>query len=158
MYDTMLKMFVGREIGWDQIIYIAQFLVYSLAHEKPINVGRLIMKELTGRLGNSPKKRGDEIFFPRFIQFFLNYKNAQLIELEEIDTQRIRYSKTMSKVLFGSLDAKNLVDVPLGITPHMRVIFEQYPLAQPIYFWLKQHKFSLPKMSLTHPYSLLLNP
>ena len=46
----------------------------------------------------------------------------------------------MSKVLFGSLDAKNQVDVPLGITPHIRVIFEKYPLAQSTYFSLSMEK------------------
>ena len=135
-----LKVFFGRKTGWDQISYIAQYLVYSLAHGRPINVGRLIMKELRGRLGKSPAKRGNEIFFPRFIQSVLNFKNDKLIELEGIDKHRIGYNKTMSKVLFGTLDAKNQVDVPLGITPHMREIFEKYPLDQPIYFSLSMEK------------------
>ena len=135
LYDTMLKVFAGRKTGWDQISYIAQYLVYSFAHGRPINVGRLIMKELTWRLGKSPAKRGNEIFFPRFIQSVLNFKNDKLIELEGIDTHRIGYNKTMSKVLFGTLDAKNQIDIPLGITPHMREIFEKYPLDPPIYFF-----------------------
>ena len=117
-------------------------------------------------MGKSPTKRGNEIFFPRFIQSVLNYKNAQLIELEGIDAHRIGYSKTMSKVLFGSLDAKNKVDVPLGITPHMRVIFEQYPLAQPIYFSLSMEKAHLAEVVQIQPTQdepnpsiiLLLNP
>ena len=86
MYDTMLKVFAGIKPGWDHISHIAQYMVYSLANGRPINVGKLIMNELTGRLGKSPAKRGNEIFFPRFIQSVLNYKNAQLIDLEEIDT------------------------------------------------------------------------
>ena len=100
-------------------------------------------------MGKSPAKRGTKIFFPRFIQSVLNFKIAQLIELEGIDKQRIGYSKTMSKVLFGTLDAKNQVDVPLEITPHMRVIFEQYPLVQPIYFSLAMEKTNLAEVEQT---------
>ena len=44
LYDTMLKVFDGRKTGWDQISYIAQYLVYSLAYGRPINVGKMIMK------------------------------------------------------------------------------------------------------------------
>ena len=86
-------------------------------------------------LGISPTKRGNEIFFPRFIQSILNFKNDQFIEIMGTNKQRIGYSKTMSKVLFGTLDAKNQVDVPLSITPHMKVIFEQYPLVQTYIFF-----------------------
>ena len=143
MFDSMLKVFAGRKTGWDHISYPAQHLVYSLAYNKPINVGRLIIKELVGRLGKSPAKRGNEIFFPRFIQFVLNFKNSKLIELEGMNAQRIGYSKSMSKILFGTLDAKNTVDVPLQITPHMSEIFETYPLVQPIYFSLSMEKAHL---------------
>ena len=92
-------------------------------------------------------KRGNEILFPRFIQSVLNFKNSKLIELEGMNAQRIGYSKSMSKILFGTLDAKilfgtldakNTVDMPL--TPHMNEIFEAYPLVQPIYFSLYMEK------------------
>ena len=63
VYDTMFKLFAGRKTGWDQISYIAQYLVYSLALGRPINVGKLTMKELTRRLGKSPAKSGNKIFF-----------------------------------------------------------------------------------------------
>ena len=94
-------------------------------------------------LRKSHAKRGNKIFFPIFIQSVLNFKNDQLIELVGINKQRIGYIKTMSIVLFGTLDAKNQVDVPLSITPHMKVIFEQYPLVQPIYFSLSIEKTHL---------------
>ena len=133
-------------------------MVYSLAHGRAINVGNLMMKELIGRLGKSPKKRGNEIFFPRFIQSILNYKNNAFIKIEGIKAQRIGYSKTMSKVLFGSSDTKNQVDVPLGITPHMRVIFDQYPVAQPIYFSLFVEKAYLNKAAHNHSSQDVPNP
>ena len=151
LYDTMLKVFVRRKTWWDQINYIAQYLVHSLAYGRSINVGRLISKELTGRLGKSPAKRGNEIFFPTFIQYVLNFKNDKLIELEEIDTHRIGYNKTMPKVLFGTLDAKNLVEVPLGITSHMREIFEKHPLNKPIYYSLSMEKAHLVEATQIHP-------
>ena len=43
----------------------------------------------------------------------------------------------MSKVLFGTLDARNQVDVVLSVTEHMQRTFQTYPLTQPIY-----HKLS----------------
>ena len=76
MYDTMLKVFAGRKTGWDQISYIAQYLVFSLEQEDrtgPVNIGKLMMKELSSMLGKSPAKRGNEIFFPRFIQSVLSF-------------------------------------------------------------------------------------
>ena len=57
-----------------------------------------------------------------------------------MNAQRIGYNKSMSKILFGTLDAKNTVDVLLQITPHMTEIFESYPLVQPIYFSLSREK------------------
>ena len=116
------------------------------------------MKELTRRLGKSPAKRGNEIFFPRFIQYVLNLKNDKLIELEGRDKHRIGYSKKMSKVLFGTLDAKNQVDVPLGITPRMRVIFETYPLDQPIYFSLSIDKPHMAEVAQSQPTQDKPNP
>ena len=130
MFDSILKVFAGRKIRWDHISYPAQHLVYSLAYNMPINVERLIIKELVGRLGKTTSKRGNEIFFPRFIQSVLNFQNSKLVKLEGMNAQRIWYSKSMSKILFGTLDAKNTVDVPLRITPHMTEIFEAYPLVQ----------------------------
>ena len=140
MFDSMLKVFTGRKTCWDHISHPAQHLLYSLIYNKSINVGRLIIKELVGRLGKSPAKRGNEIFFPRFIQSVLNFKNSKLTELEGMNAQRIGYSKSMSKIVFGTLDAKNIVDVPLQITPHMTEIFEAYTLVEPIYFSLSMEK------------------
>ena len=100
-------------------------------------------KEISSKLGKSPAKRGNETFFPRFIQSILNFKNEQLIGLVGINKQRNGYSKIMSKVLFGTLDAKNQVGVTLSITPHIKVIFVQYPLVQPIYFSLSMEKTHL---------------
>ena len=99
-----------------------------------------------------------EYLFPRFIQYVLNFKNDKLIELEGIDKHIIGYSKTMSKVLFGTLDAKNQVDVPLGITPHMRVIFETYLLDQPIYFSLYMEKAHLAEVAQSQPTQDKPNP
>lgn len=141
VFDTLLKVFTCRKIGWDHISYHDQKLAYSLAHGQQINVGKLILKELVTRLGKSPAKRGNEIFIQTFIQFFLNFKNDVLIELPRTNRNKIRYSKSMSKVLFGTLDAKNQVDVPLEVTPHMKSIFEGYPLDQPIYHSLSAERY-----------------
>ena len=46
MYDIILKVFAGRKTGWDHISYIAQYLVFSLAQGRSVNVGKLMMKEL----------------------------------------------------------------------------------------------------------------
>ena len=73
----------------------------------------------------------------------LNFKNSKLIELKGMNAQRIGYIKSMSKILFGILDAKTIVDVPLQITPHMSEIFETYPPVQPIYFSFSMEKAHL---------------
>lgn len=56
-----------------------------------------------------------------------------MIELEGLDKIIIGYSKSLSKILFGSLDTRNKVDVPLQITSYMDNIFKGYPLVQPIF-------------------------
>ncbi|MGI4673403.1 hypothetical protein ACR2XN_28470, partial [Klebsiella pneumoniae] len=61
----------------------------------------MILEELCQRLGSSIKKRGNEIFLPRFIQSVLNYKDSELIKLDGMDKNKIGYSKSMSKILFG---------------------------------------------------------
>ena len=45
MYDTILKVFVGRNTRWDQVSYIAQYLVFSLGQRRSVNVGKFMMKE-----------------------------------------------------------------------------------------------------------------
>ena len=74
LYDTMLKVFAGRKTGWDQISYIAQYLVYSLAHGRPINVGKLILKELTRRLANLLPKEVMKSFSLDLFNMFLILK------------------------------------------------------------------------------------
>ena len=68
-----------------------------------------------------------------------------------MNAQRIGYIKSMSKILFGILDAKNTVDVPLQITPRMSEIFETYSLVQPIYFSLSMEKAHLAEATKIQP-------
>ena len=115
MFESMLKVFAGRKTSWDHISYPAQHLVYSLAYNKPINVGRLIIKDLVGRFGKSPAKRGNEIFFPRFIQSVLNFKNSKLIELEGTNAgiaspcPKFYLAHWMLKILWMCLSKSNLI-------------------------------------------------
>lgn len=90
-------------------------------------------------------KRGKEIFLPRFIQAILNYKLVNLIELPGIKKTKISYAKSVSKTLFSYLNSKNKVDVALGVTSHMRSIFQGYPLDQPTYGKLNHDVASVPK-------------
>ena len=48
-----------------------------------------------------------------------------------VNTSELAYPKSMSKVIFGSLDSKNNIDVKLNITPYMSNLFKTYPLANP---------------------------
>ena len=57
----------------------------------------------------------------------------KLHELSSIDNKKLAYSKSMSKVLFGSLDTRNQVDVVLSVTPFMSETFKTYPLDHPTY-------------------------
>ncbi|KAK1388666.1 hypothetical protein POM88_016844 [Heracleum sosnowskyi] len=111
LFDALQKVFLCRKTGWDQISHIAVRLAHSLAYNQEINVGAIIVRELAQRLGKSPRNRGTEIFYPRFLQCILNHLDSQLHELEGIDTTKLAYPKSMSKVLFGTLDTRNQVDV-----------------------------------------------
>ncbi|KAK1404414.1 hypothetical protein POM88_004019 [Heracleum sosnowskyi] len=122
-----------QKTGWDHISHIAVKLAYSLANNQEINVGAIILKELTQRLGRTIRGRGNDIFYPRFLQVILNFLDANVHLLEGIDNTKMAYSKSMSKVLFGSLDTRNQVDVILSVTKHMQDTFESYPLDKPIY-------------------------
>ncbi|KAK1379297.1 hypothetical protein POM88_026041 [Heracleum sosnowskyi] len=133
LFDALQKVFLCRKTGWDHISHIAVKLAYSLANNQEINVGAIILKELTQRLGRTIRGRGNDIFYPRFLQVILNFLDANVHLLEGIDNTKMAYSKSMSKVLFGSLDTKNQVDVILSVTKHMQDTFESYPLDKPIY-------------------------
>ena len=104
----------------------------------------MILKELAQRLGKSPRGRDNEIFYPRFIQCILNSLDNNVHDQSCIDKSKLAYPKSMSKVLFGSLDTRNQVDVVLSITPFMSETFSTYPLAQPIY-----HKISWKEEAMT---------
>lgn len=95
-------------------------------------MGKFILEEL----GTNLKNRGNEIFFTGFIQYVRNIKNSKLIELPNINKNRTGYSKSISKVLFGTLNSGNKLDVPLCAAPIMSDTLKNYPLAQPIYFSL----------------------
>ncbi|KAK1388945.1 hypothetical protein POM88_017123 [Heracleum sosnowskyi] len=133
LFDALQKVFLCRKTGWDQISHIAVRLAHSLAYNQEINVGAIIVRELAQRLGKSPRHRGTEIFYPRFLQCILNHLDSHLHELEGIDTTKLAYPKSMSKVLFGTLDTRNQVDVILSVTKHMQNTFKTYTLDQPIY-------------------------
>ncbi|KAK1376045.1 hypothetical protein POM88_032238 [Heracleum sosnowskyi] len=133
LFDALQKVFLCRKTGWDHISHIAVKLAYSLANNQEINVGAIILKELAQRLGRTVRGRGNDIFYPRFLQVILNFLVANIHELEGIDKTKMAYSKSMSKVLFGSLDTRNQVDVILSVTKHMQDTFESYPLDKPIY-------------------------
>ncbi|KAK1394320.1 hypothetical protein POM88_013376 [Heracleum sosnowskyi] len=133
LFDTLQKVFLCRKTGWDHISHIAVKLAYSLAHNQEINVGAIVLKELAQRLGRTVRGRGNEIFYPRFLQCILNYLDANVHELEGIDKNKMAYSKSMSKILFGSLDTRNQVHVILSVTKHMQDTFESYQLDKPIY-------------------------
>ncbi|KAK1365721.1 hypothetical protein POM88_041282 [Heracleum sosnowskyi] len=133
LFDALQKVFLCRKTGWDHISHIAVKLAYSLANNQEINVGAIILKELAQRLGRTVRGRGNDIFYPRFLQVILNFLDANVHDLEGIDKTKMAYSKSMSKVLFGSLDTRNQVDVILSVTKHMLDTFESYPLDKPIY-------------------------
>ena len=47
MFDTIKRVFICRKIGWDQIPAVAQKIVHSLAYRKKLDVGKLILRELS---------------------------------------------------------------------------------------------------------------
>ena len=115
LFDALQKVFLCRKTGWDHISHIAVKLAYSLAYNQEINVGAIILKELAQRLGRTVRGRGNEIFYPRFLQCILNYLDNNVHELDGIDKTKLAYSKSMSKVLFGALDTRNQVNIILDI-------------------------------------------
>ena len=133
VFATLLQVFSGRKSSFDQLSEPMQQIGYSLAYGKKVDVGKLIMHEICGKLGKNTTKRGNDILFPRFIQSVLNYLDANLTELPGLDKTRIGYSKSMSKVIFGNLDSRNDVNVRLVITHHMQEIFKSYPHKQPAF-------------------------
>ena len=131
LFDALQKVFSCRKSGWDHLSHVTVKLAISLAYNKKLNVGSIIIKELTGRLGKSIRGRGTDIFYARFIQCILNSLDNKLHEESCVNTSNLAYPKSMSKVIFGSLDSKNNVDVKLNITPYMSNLFKTYPLAKP---------------------------
>ena len=131
LFDALQKVFSCRKSGWDHLSHVTMKLAISLAYNKKLNVGSIIIKELAGRLGKSIRGRGTDIFYARFIQCILNSLDDKLHEESCIVTSNLAYPKSMSKVIFASLDSKNNVDVKLNITPYMSNLFKTYPLAKP---------------------------
>ena len=67
LFDTLQKVFSCRKSGWDHLSHVIVKLAISLAYNKKLNVGSIIIKELAGRLGKSIQGRGTDIFYARFI-------------------------------------------------------------------------------------------
>ena len=131
LFDSVIRAFTCRKSGFDNISNIVQKLVYSMAHNKQINVGHYILEELSTRLTMPLELRGKEIFLPRFIMSAINYKVNDIHMLEGINRTLIGYCKQVSKILFGSLLIKNKVPVSLKLTPFMNERFKTYPYSMP---------------------------
>lgn len=67
MFDALQKAILCRKTGWYQIVHVFVKMAYALPHNMKINVKAINMKELSQRLGKSPRSRGSEIFYPKFI-------------------------------------------------------------------------------------------
>ena len=130
MFDTIIRVFTCRKTGWDQIPAVAQKIVHSLAYGNKLDVGKLILKELSTRLISPMDRRGNEIFLPHFIQSILDHKSKDLNKLEGVDESKFDVSKSVSKIIFGTLDKRNQVNVELKITPQMERVFAQQRLGQ----------------------------
>ena len=131
LFDSIVRVFTCRKTGYDNISSMVQKMVFSMAHNRHINVGLLILQELSTRLTMSLTTRGKEIFFPRFIMSTLIHKVADIHLLDGIDRKKIGNCKKVSKILFGSLTTKNKVSVSLKITPFMLERFKTYPYPMP---------------------------
>ena len=64
LFDYVIRAFTYRKSGFDNISSVVQKLVYSMAHNKQINVGHYILEELSIRLTMPLESRGKKIFFP----------------------------------------------------------------------------------------------
>lgn len=84
-----MRAFTCRKTGFDNISSVVQKLVFSIAHNRHLNVGLLILEELATRLTMPHATRGKEIFFPRSIMSTLNHKVADIHLLNGIDSTKI---------------------------------------------------------------------
>ncbi|KAL8120267.1 hypothetical protein AgCh_017429 [Apium graveolens] len=130
IFDSVVRAFTCRKTGYDNISSVVQKMVYSIAHNKHLNVGLLILKELATRLTMPLSARGKEIFFPRFIMSTLNNKVVDIHPLNGIDSTKLGNCKKVSKIIFGLL-TKNKVNASLKITPFMLERFRTYPYPMP---------------------------
>ena len=119
VFDSVVRAFTCRKTGFDNISSVVQKLVFSMAHNRHLNVGKLILEELSTRLTMPLQSRGKEIFLPRFIMSTLAHKVNDIHMLNGIDQTRIGNCKQVSKIIFGSLVTKNKVNVSLRITPYV---------------------------------------
>ncbi|KAL8135765.1 hypothetical protein AgCh_010402 [Apium graveolens] len=131
LFDSVIRAFICRKSEFDNISSVVQKLVYSMSHNKQINVGHYILEELSTRMTMSLESRGKEIFLPRFIMSSLNYKINDIHMLEGVNRTLIGNCKQVSKILFGLLLTKNKVPVSLKLTPFMIERFKTYPYSMP---------------------------
>ncbi|KAL1824142.1 hypothetical protein ACET3Z_010920 [Daucus carota] len=131
VFDAVVWAFTCRKTGFDNISSVVQKLVFSMAHNRHINVGALILEELSTRLTMPLDKRGKKIFLPRFIMSTLTHKVNDIHSLPNIDNSQIGNCKQVSKIIFGTLTTKSRVNVSLKITPFMLERFRTYPYPMP---------------------------
>ena len=89
VFDSVVRAFTCRKTGFDNISSVVQKLVFSIAHNRQLNVGLLILEELATMLTMPLQMRGKEIFLPRFIMSTLTHKVHDIHLLNGIDKNRI---------------------------------------------------------------------
>jgi len=142
-FDTLAKVFSPTDRrNFHNISNILQVFGLCIAYNRPIDFGKIILKEILRKMGPLMSRSVDnndkvECFYPRFLMLLLNDKMTEADKNFYFNSERALVKKASTKLVNKLAKSKKHLSVPLVVTPFMSEMFNaplaplQFNVAQP---------------------------
>ncbi|KAL8124052.1 hypothetical protein AgCh_011891 [Apium graveolens] len=109
MFDSINRAFTCRKTGYDNISSVVQKLVFSMAHKRHLNMGLLILQELSTRLTMHVATRGELPTLSSEISNLISQISSSYNETLESDSQVLLKSSDMVQETMLTIQETHLV-------------------------------------------------
>ena len=142
-FDTLAKVFSPTDRrNFHNISNILQVFGLCIAYNRPIDFGKIILKEILRKMGPLMSRSVEnndkvECFYPRFLMLLLNDKMTEADKNFYFNSERALVKKASTKLVNKLAKSKKHLSVPLVVTPFMSEMFNaplaplQFNVAQP---------------------------
>ncbi|KAL1818287.1 hypothetical protein ACET3Z_013156 [Daucus carota] len=124
-FDTLAKVFAPTtRQNFHNISSMLQIFGFSVAYNRRINFGKILLKEIIRKMGSVSQRsihENDKVecHFPRFLMLFLSDKMNNEDRAMYVDSAVVPILRTCTKIQSRLANQKKHENVPLVVTPYM---------------------------------------